>query len=406
MLSLLAYHDPDATVEGLDAVPADDRPPVGVVRNAFRLMVGLGTRVAALAAVYLVTWWRRRRLPRSKWFYRAVVLAGPAALVALIAGWIMTEVGRQPWIVYEVMRTEEAVTGAERDPGRLRDAGARLPRRSRAVVFWLLRRLARHPIEDGAPGRATPHERCRRSSSRARPRRDRLRGARRRRLRRRLLGPDRRRRRARRRVRGLVKRSMGPVWEANHVWLIFVLVIFWTALSRGLRAGDVDALRAALPRRRRDHLPRRRVRRPRRGGDDRRGACARRRRSRSPRCWCRSSSAPRSARSPPARCRSGRRRRRDSTAGPASTSIYVGVLAVATGAYLAAVFLAADAVRAELPDLVRGLPRAGARRRGGRRGCSRSAASSVVRDDAPDLYDGLTSGVGLAVVIASALAGR
>src|ERR687892_228654 len=110
-LSLLADHDPNATVQGLDAVPENDRPPVGWVRNAFQLMVGIGTLLAALGLWFLWFRWRRGALPATPWFYRAVVAAGPLALVALIAGWIVTEVGRQPWIVYEFMRTEEAVTG-------------------------------------------------------------------------------------------------------------------------------------------------------------------------------------------------------------------------------------------------------------------------------------------------------
>jgi cytochrome d ubiquinol oxidase subunit I len=111
-LSLLAFHDPNATVQGLDAVPADDRPPVNVVRLAFQGMVGIGTFLALLSVVYLAVVVRRKRLPESVWFYRAIVAAGPLALVALICGWVVTEVGRQPWVVYRVMRTEEAVTGA------------------------------------------------------------------------------------------------------------------------------------------------------------------------------------------------------------------------------------------------------------------------------------------------------
>ena len=112
-----------------------------------------GTAMAALAAIYLFTWWRRGRLPRSKWFYRAVVLAGPAALCALIAGWVTTEVGRQPWVVYEVMRTDGGGHRRELGPGRLRDA-RRVYLALGAVVFWLLRRLARHPIEAEFPAEA------------------------------------------------------------------------------------------------------------------------------------------------------------------------------------------------------------------------------------------------------------
>jgi cytochrome d ubiquinol oxidase subunit I len=142
LLSILAYHDPNAEVQGLDAVPADDRPPVNVVRFSFQTMVAIGTFLALLGAVYLFTWWRRRRLPRSRWFYRAVVAAGPLAVVALIAGWITTEVGRQPWIVYETMRTEQAVTDAS---GLLVAYVVLLAVYIAlgAAVVWLLRRLAR-----------------------------------------------------------------------------------------------------------------------------------------------------------------------------------------------------------------------------------------------------------------------
>ncbi len=116
LLSVLAFHDPSAEVEGLDAVPEEDRPPVGIVRNSFQAMVGIGTFLVLVSAWFLWARWRRRELPGSAWFLRAVIAAGPLAVVALIAGWITTEVGRQPWIVYEFMRTEEAVTGAEGIP--------------------------------------------------------------------------------------------------------------------------------------------------------------------------------------------------------------------------------------------------------------------------------------------------
>ena len=89
-----------------------DRPPVTVVKYSFRTMVAIGSALAALGAWFLWVWWRHGRLPASRWFHRSLVAAGPLALVALVAGWITTEVGRQPWVVYEVMRTEQAVTGA------------------------------------------------------------------------------------------------------------------------------------------------------------------------------------------------------------------------------------------------------------------------------------------------------
>ncbi len=151
-LSLLADHDPNATVEGLNETPKADQPPVAWVRNSFQVMVGIGTLLALLAVVFLLTWLRKRREPDSKWFLRAVVIAGPAALVALIAGWIVTEVGRQPWIVYEVMKTKEAVTGAE---GIVVGYGAlaAIYLGVATLVFFLLRRLAKHPPEiEGMPG--------------------------------------------------------------------------------------------------------------------------------------------------------------------------------------------------------------------------------------------------------------
>jgi cytochrome d ubiquinol oxidase subunit I len=145
-LSLLAHHDPNATVQGLDTVPPDARPPVNVVRVPFQLMVGIGTALALFGIAYLVGRVRRRPLPDSPWFYRAVVAAGPLSVVALVAGWIVTEVGRQPWVVYGHMRTSEAVTGADGIPigyGTLVLVylGVAL------AVAWILRRLARIPVD-------------------------------------------------------------------------------------------------------------------------------------------------------------------------------------------------------------------------------------------------------------------
>lgn len=147
LLSFLAYHDPDATVQGLETVPEDDWPPINVVRMSFQTMVGIGTGLAALAAWFLWIWFRRRRLPETKWFYRAVMVAGPAAVVALIAGWVTTEVGRQPWVVYGVMRTEQAVTGAD---GVVFGFGALFAVYAVLIVtvFWVLRRIARQPFPE------------------------------------------------------------------------------------------------------------------------------------------------------------------------------------------------------------------------------------------------------------------
>jgi cytochrome d ubiquinol oxidase subunit I len=146
LLSTLAFHDPNATVQGLDAVPPDQRPPVNVVRVAFQAMVGTGTLLALIGVAFLIVRVRRKRLPESVWFYRALVIAGPLSVVALIAGWVTTEVGRQPWVVYEVMRTSDAVTGA---------SGIPVGYATLALVYlgvgigvaWVLRRLARVRLE-------------------------------------------------------------------------------------------------------------------------------------------------------------------------------------------------------------------------------------------------------------------
>ena len=146
LLSLLAFHNPNATVKGLDTVSPARRPPVNVVRVAFQLMVGIGTALALLGVAYLVVRTRRRRLPQSVWFYRALAVAGPLSVVALISGWIVTEVGRQPWVVYRVMLTSHAVTGAGGIPvghATLALVYAGLA----AAVLWVLRRLARAPLE-------------------------------------------------------------------------------------------------------------------------------------------------------------------------------------------------------------------------------------------------------------------
>jgi cytochrome d ubiquinol oxidase subunit I len=128
-------------------VPASDRPPVNVVRFAFQTMVGIGTLLALLGLVFLVVRVRRRRLPASAWFYRAVTVAGPLSVVALIAGWVTTEVGRQPWVVYGVMRTSQAVTGAGGLPVGY-GALVAVYLGVLAGVFWVLRRLARAPMPD------------------------------------------------------------------------------------------------------------------------------------------------------------------------------------------------------------------------------------------------------------------
>jgi cytochrome d ubiquinol oxidase subunit I len=154
LLSLLAYHRWDATVQGLDTVPASERPPVNVVRLSFQTMVGTGSLMALLGVMFLAVRVRRGRLPESPWFYRAVVVAGPASVVALICGWVTTEVGRQPWTVYRVMPTSQAVTGAGGIPVGY-TVLALVYLGVAAAVVWVLRRLARAPLD--LPSAPLPH---------------------------------------------------------------------------------------------------------------------------------------------------------------------------------------------------------------------------------------------------------
>src|SRR5438105_10685628 len=109
-LSLLAFHDPHAVVQGLDAVPRAEWPNVPAVYVSFRVMVAVGTYLAlvALWAAWLA--WRRADLAHNRWLLRAVALATPMGFVAVEAGWMVTELGRQPWVIYGVLKTRDAVT--------------------------------------------------------------------------------------------------------------------------------------------------------------------------------------------------------------------------------------------------------------------------------------------------------
>ncbi|MGC3997565.1 MAG: cytochrome ubiquinol oxidase subunit I [Anaeromyxobacter sp.] len=107
-LSLLAFHDPHAEVRGLDAFPRDVWPNTRLVHLAFQVMVGLGSLLALVALAWGFTVWRKRE-PGPR-LLRALVLTGPAGFLALEAGWLVTEWGRQPFTIWGVMRTADAVT--------------------------------------------------------------------------------------------------------------------------------------------------------------------------------------------------------------------------------------------------------------------------------------------------------
>jgi len=111
--SFLVGWSTSTQVTGLDSVPPDDRPPANTMLHlSFDAMVGICTALIVLALWLGVGWWRKRDFPQSRWFLRATAISGVASVIALECGWIVTEVGRQPWIVYNVMRTSDAVTQA------------------------------------------------------------------------------------------------------------------------------------------------------------------------------------------------------------------------------------------------------------------------------------------------------
>lgn len=146
-LSWLAYDDTDAVVKGLDDFPPGDTPPVAIVHLAFQLMVAIGIGLVLLGVWAGWSVWRRRRLPGSRAFLWALAVSGPLVAVALEAGWVVTEVGRQPWIVQGIMRTADAVTTA---PGIrwLLAATVTIYTILTAGVIAVLRLLARVPLPE------------------------------------------------------------------------------------------------------------------------------------------------------------------------------------------------------------------------------------------------------------------
>ncbi|WP_278255449.1 cytochrome ubiquinol oxidase subunit I [Nocardioides convexus] len=106
--SIISRNSFTTPVQGLDTIPVADRPPVNITHLAFQSMVGIGTLLALAVVVFWCARWRRRDLLGNRWFLRFSAVAGPLAIVALEAGWIATEVGRQPWTVFGVLRTTQA----------------------------------------------------------------------------------------------------------------------------------------------------------------------------------------------------------------------------------------------------------------------------------------------------------
>lgn len=158
LLSIIAFRDSNATVKGLNEWPLADQPDPRVVHLSFQVMVGLGFSMLGLGIWYWIAAWKRRRGNTerlSRLLLWATAIATPFGFLAIEAGWMVTEVGRQPWIIYNVMRTENAVTEV---PGLFAKFGGFTITYMILAVFstWLLIRLARSPLEIESTAAATP----------------------------------------------------------------------------------------------------------------------------------------------------------------------------------------------------------------------------------------------------------
>lgn len=110
LLSFMATGDFNGEVKGLDQIPKDEQPPVAVTHYAFQIMVGLGMVMVLIAILYFIALWKKKEWLDKRWLLKLFVFATPLGFIALEAGWTVTEVGRQPWIIRGIMRTADAVT--------------------------------------------------------------------------------------------------------------------------------------------------------------------------------------------------------------------------------------------------------------------------------------------------------
>jgi cytochrome bd ubiquinol oxidase subunit I len=148
-LSLLALHDPGATVRGLDAVPHDQWPNLPAVHLSFDVMVACGTYMALVGVWAAWLAWRRVDLAQRRAFLRAVVIAAPLGFLAIEAGWMVTELGRQPWIIYGVLRTADAVTPMPGQPWRTGVFALIYVFLGAVVTVLLSRQIIRSPMHTG-----------------------------------------------------------------------------------------------------------------------------------------------------------------------------------------------------------------------------------------------------------------
>ncbi|MHB8464916.1 MAG: cytochrome ubiquinol oxidase subunit I [Acidimicrobiales bacterium] len=157
--SLLAGFDPATRIKGLDALPASTRPParlVNIVHLSFDTMVGSAFLLLGLGIWFAVGWWRRHDLPPGRWFLRCAAAAGILSVVALEAGWVVTEVGRQPWTVVGLLLTRDAVTTAG-DVWWFLAATLAIYAAVGAGALYVLRSMARRWSDADGEGLAVPY---------------------------------------------------------------------------------------------------------------------------------------------------------------------------------------------------------------------------------------------------------
>jgi cytochrome d ubiquinol oxidase subunit I len=109
-LSFLAHGDFEAEVIGLDQFPEDEHPPVLITHIAFQIMVVLGMVLVGLSLLFFFSKWKKKEWINARWFLWLFVLGTPLGFIAVEAGWTVTEVGRQPWIIYGILKTKDAVS--------------------------------------------------------------------------------------------------------------------------------------------------------------------------------------------------------------------------------------------------------------------------------------------------------
>jgi cytochrome d ubiquinol oxidase subunit I len=139
LLSFLAHGDFNAEVHGLDKIKKEDWPPVMIVHFAFQIMVLMGILMMGAGVLYLIFWYKNKKVLDKRWWLNTLVCLTPVGFIAVEAGWIVTEVGRQPWIIYNIMKSSEAVTpmpGVQYPFFLITTIYLLLT----LVVFWLMRR--------------------------------------------------------------------------------------------------------------------------------------------------------------------------------------------------------------------------------------------------------------------------